>query len=330
MTGKPILRDVAEVAGVSLRTASRVLNEDPAVAATTRARVHQAMRDLRYQPDSMARSLRAGTDSTIGLIVEAIADPFFAALTGSVESTLSRSGKAVIVASTHRHADTERRAIDNMLQRRIGGMIISPVGSDHSWLADIAPSVVFVDRDTTGLQADVVKIDDRQAAFDAVAHLTRYGHRRIGYVGDTPVISTSAVRLQGYKDALTDAGIEVRAEVIRSECATPLSAAQATASLLSLDRPPTAIFSANTRCSLGVVPALHTRGRTDVALVAFGDFAMAEIVDPAVTVIEHSAEQIGKKAAERLLKRIANPHLSPQNIMVPVRMLQRGSGELRP
>jgi LacI family transcriptional regulator len=330
MTTKPILRDVAQAAGVSLRTASRVLNGDPAVAVSTRARVRQVMEDLQYQPDFVARSLRAGADSTIGVIIESIADPFFSAMTEAVESSLSQDGRSVLVASTHRDGDTERHAVGTMLQRRVGGFVIAPTDEDHSWLADIAAPVVFVDREAEGIQADVVMIDDERAAFDAVAHLIAHGHRRIGYVGDSPVVRTSAARLQGYVDALRRHRIRRSGDLIRSNCASSQSAGEATASLLQTDEPPTAIFSANTRCSLGVVPALHTHGRTDIALVGLGDFAMADALKPAVTVIDHSPVEIGNVAANRLLTRITNPGLPARRTIVPVRLIERGSGELRP
>jgi LacI family transcriptional regulator len=330
MTTKSILRDVAVAAGVSLRTASRVLNEDPAVAVVTRTRVRQAMKDLRYEPDSMARSLRAGTDSTIGLIVESIADPFFSALIEAVESSLSGHGKSVLVASTQRDGNRERRTVDHMLQRRVGGLLISPNADDHSWLGNITTSVVFVDRAARGMRADVVGIDDHQASFDAVTHLIAHGHRRIAYVGDIPEIRTSTDRLQGYVDALAAHGVEIRDELIWSECDTSQSAAQATASLLRLARPPTAIFSAGARCSLGVVPTLHTHERADVGLVGFGDFAMADTLTPAITVVDHSGVEVGKAAAARLLARIADPEQPAQHLLVPVRLIERGSGELRP
>jgi LacI family transcriptional regulator len=330
MNGRSILRDVAEAAGVSLRTASRVLNDDARVAAATRLRVQEAMRELQFQPDAMARSLRAGTDATIGLIVESVADPFFSALIEAVEAAITTDGKSVLVASTHRDTAAERRIVDRMITRRVGGLLISPTGDDHSWLAAIAAPLVFVDRAASGLAADVVGIDDHAAAVEAVSHLLAHGHRRIAYVGDTSAITTSAARLAGYRDALVAHGIGDSDQLIRSDCATGPSAAVATAALLNLDEPPTAIFSATTRCSLGVVPTLHAEGRTDIALVGFGDFAMADTLRPAVTVIDHCAHEVGRAAAARLIARIAEPNLPVEHIQIPVRLVERGSGELRP
>jgi LacI family transcriptional regulator len=330
MNGKSILRDVAEAAGVSLRTASRVLNDDHRVAAETRRRVQEAMLDLQFQPDAMARSLRAGTDATIGLIVESVADPFFSALIEAVETAATTAGLSVLVASTHRDSAAERRIVDRMLQRRVAGLLIAPTGADHSWLVRTATSVVFIDRGADGPETDLVGIDDHGAAATAVHHLISHGHRRIGYVGDTPAIATSRARLAGYRDALASHGMSVSSQLVRSDCATAPSAAAATAALLDLTDPPTAIFSAATRCSLGVVPTLHAQGRTDIALVGFGDFAMADTLRPAVTVIDHSASEVGRAAAARLLARIADPALAAEHIQIPVRLLQRGSGEQRP
>ena len=147
VSGESRLSDVAGIAGVSLRTASRVLNDDPRVAATTRERVQLAMRELSFQPNAMARSLRAGSDTTIGLIVESISDPFFAGLIDAVESAMSTHHRSVLVASTHRDPSAERTITTRMLQRRVAGLLLCPTGEDHSWLADQDVPVVLVDRD---------------------------------------------------------------------------------------------------------------------------------------------------------------------------------------
>jgi LacI family transcriptional regulator len=330
MGDKSILRDVALGAGVSLRTASRVLNDDPRVAEATRNRVRDVMRDLSYTPDLMARSLRAGTDATIGLVVESIADPFFSELAAAVESATADDGKSVLVASHHGDADQERRIIGQMLERRVSGLLLVATGGDHSWLNVARAPLVLVDRPGVGLEADVVGIDDRQAAFDAVVHLIAHGHRAIAYVGDYPHVATSAGRLTGYREAMTTHGLTVREDLVRANCPTSQEARSSMGALLAGVRPPTAVLSAATRCSLGVVPALHEHRRTDMALVGFGDFAMADMLVPAVSVVDHSAAAVGLAAAARLAQRIAEPDLAPQSVHVPVRLIQRGSGEQRP
>ena len=323
------LLDVANAAGVSLRTASRVLNDDPRVAAVTRQRVRQAMLDLSFQPDAIARSLRAGTDTAIGFVVESISDPFFADVIDAVERELSRHGRSVLVASTRRDPDWERDVVERMLQRRVAGLLLTPTGDSHAWLVPRVP-VVLVDRPAPGLSADLVEIDDYRAAFGAVAHLIAHGHRRIAYLGDTPAITTSAARLRGYRDALAGHHMQADENLVRCDCATSQDAARTVSALITAASPATAILSATTRASLGVVPALHSAGRTDIALVAFGDFPMAEILSPAVTVVDHPGHEVGRAAAARLLARLADPGLPVERIRVPARILARGSGELRP
>jgi LacI family transcriptional regulator len=325
----PRLLDVANVAGVSLRTASRVLNDDPRVAPDTRQRVRAAMDDLRFSPDAMARSLRAGTDTAIGFVVESISDPFFAGVIDAVEQEMSRDGRSVLVASTRRDEGWERDVVERMLRRRVAGLLLSPAGGRHDWLEPRVP-VVLVDRPAPGLAADIVEIDDHRAAFDAVAHLIAHGHERIAYAGDTPAIATSAARLRGYRDALREHGIAADERLVRCDCATSEAAARITSALVSDPHPPTAVLSATIRASLGVVPALHAAGRTDIALVAFGDFPMADTLRPAVTVVDHPGHEVGRVAASRLLARLAEPGLPVERIRVPARIVPRGSGELHP
>ena len=330
MSDRSILRDVAVAAGVSLRTASRVLNDDPRVAPATRERVRLAMTDLSYTPDLMARSLRGGTDATIGLVVESIADPFFSELVAAVESATSDGGKSVLVASTHGDPERERRVVSELLARRVSGLLVAPTAGDHAWLAGATAPLVAVNRPADGLQTDVVGIDDRAAAKAAVSHLVAHGHRDIAYIGDYSQVATSAARLAGYRDALAQHGIAVRDELVHADCPTAGLAGAAMSGLLAGASAPTAVFSAATRCSLGVVPALHELRRTDVALVAFGDFAMADALVPAVTVVDHNGAAIGRAAAARLARRIAQPDLAAETLHVPVRLVERGSGELRP
>lgn len=337
------LVDVASAAGVSVRTASRVLNGDHRVADATRERVRQAMADLAFEPDAMARSLRAGSDTTIGLIVESIADPFFAELVDAVEAEMAEHGRAVLVASTRRDSTQEAGVVRRLVQRRVAGLLVVPAGS-APWLGEAPVPVVLVDRppassESVGYrvggqerQVDVVAIDDRRAAFDAVTHLIEHGHRRIAYVGDSSEVPTSAERLHGYEDALHHSGLAVNDAVIAASATTSEQAAAAMQTLLDLPErvAPTAVFSATTRASIGIIPVLHAQGRTDLAMVGLGDFAMADALQPAVTVIDHSGVRLGQAAARRLVDRIADPRLPAERQQLPTPLVCRGSGELSP
>ena len=336
MTPAARLIDVADAAGVSLRTASRVLNDDHRVAAETRGRVLEAMRSLDFQPDAVARSLRAGTDVSIGFVVESIADPFFSEVIDSVETAMGRHGRPVLVASTHRDDQREQQVVQRMLHRRVAGLLLAPTSGDHSWLSPDRTPLVLIDRAAPGVRADLVDIDDRQAADDAVTHLVKHGHRRIAYVGDTSSIPTSSARLDGYRSALTRHGLSVEDDLVRPDSASSREAAQAMNDLLDLPKRPdgeapfTAVFSATTRASLGIVPVLHARSRTDVAFIGIGDFAMADALTPGVTVVDHSGAGIGVAAAGRLIERLADPGRPVEHIRLPATIIERGSGEIRP
>ena len=330
MSGANRLLDVANAAGVSLRTASRVLNDDPRVADATRQRVRQAMLELRFEPDAMARSLRAGTDTAVGFVVESIADPFFAEVIDAVELELSRHGRTVLVASTRRDPGRERELVQRMQQRRVAGLLLSPTASDHGWLDPRRVPVVLVDRPAPGLSADLVRVDDYAAAFGATEHLISRGHRDIAYAGDTPAIPTSGDRLRGYRDAMARHGLAVRDHLVSTACDSSEDAAKVVTGMITSPGGPTGILSASTRASLGIVPTLHAAGRTGIALIAFGDFPMADSLRPAVTVVGHPGTDVGREAAARLLARLAGPGEPAGTVLVPARIIERGSGELRP
>ena len=250
-------------------------------------------------------------------------------------SGLASRGQAGTDRRTPLPSSSKTAMIRRMLQRRVAALLVVPTGQRSGWLTGATCPVVLVDRGAEGATADLVDIDDRQAAFDAVTHLIRHGHERIAYLGDTVAVPTSAARLRGYRDALRAHRIEPRAELIASSATTGWSAAEAAHALVdAIDAgtsdAPTAIFSATTRASLGAVPVLHARRRTDVAFVGLGDFAMADALEPGVTVIDHSGRRIGAAAAQRLLARLAGNALPVEHIRLAAPLIERGSGELRP
>ncbi|SDZ42729.1 transcriptional regulator, LacI family [Micromonospora pattaloongensis] len=329
MTKKVVrLSDVALAAGTSAKTASRVINGDPRVSVETRQRVEEAVERLGYRVDLLARSLRRGVDDTIGVIVESIADPFFAAVISEIELAALRRGLNVIVASNRRLPNREATIVDTLQQRRVAGLIVTPHTADLSYLATTSTPVVFVDRHPKNFPADVVVFDDRGGARTAVRHLIRHGHERIAFVSDDLEIETSRNRYAGYVDALTEVGLPVRPEIVATDCAEAPAARARTSQFLDLREPPTAIFSARSETSLGVVKVLHDRGRTDIAVVSFGDFALADVLSPAITVLEHSPELLGRLAVERLFDRLDGTCGDPVNTVIPLRLVPRGSGEI--
>ena len=327
------MRDVARVAGVSAKTVSRVFNDDPHVTAETRDRVRWAMQKLNYVPSALARSFRAGADAAVGLAVPDLGDPFFAEMTSSIEIDLVERGMAVVVTSLGRGVDSERSALEALLRRQISGLIVACVSADQAYLApwQERTPMVFVDRAPKGLSGVYVIEDDLGGARQAVSHLARHGHRRVAFFGVSTHVTTTQRRLKGYRSAVADNGLADSPDLI---CIPSESADEAAAELvkrLAAPDPPTAVFSSTILCTMALVRALQRAGRTDIALVGFGDIPMAEALTPAVTVLDQDPAGLGRIAVERLVQRIENPH-GPlrRRTVLPVHLIPRGSGELPP
>ncbi|MEU8877108.1 LacI family DNA-binding transcriptional regulator [Streptomyces javensis] len=324
------MKDVAERAGVSSKTVSRVYNNDPQVTDETRQVVLDAFASLGYRLNRAARSLRVGGDHVIAMAVESVADPFFAAMTEAVERTALERGLAVLVSSIGRDAERERQVIEGLTRRQISGLLAVAVGQDQSYLApQLADTpMVFVDRGPVGVDTDTVLTDNFEAAAAGTRHLISQGHRRIAFLGDSPDVSTTRERLAGYRAAMEEAGLAVVSDLVADGCPTEHEAAGMTGRLLELREPPTAVFSSNARCSIGLVPTLHAWRRTDVAVVSFGDFPMASTLVPGITVLAQNPERIGEVAARRLLERMDDPDLPVRREVIPAELIPRGSGEL--
>ncbi|GAB3350663.1 LacI family DNA-binding transcriptional regulator [Modestobacter lapidis] len=333
MPERVTLRDVARIAAVSAKTVSRVVNGDAHVTPSTRARVQQAIADLGFQPNLVARSLRVGRTDVVGLVVESLADPFFARLTSAVEQAAHERGLAVMVSSVgNRAPERESVIVESLLVRQVAGLIVAPMAQNSAYLAGAGrrTPIVFVDRLPEGIVSDAVLVDDLAAGEMATRHLLDHGHRRIAFLGSELRNPTTRLRLAGYRRALAARGLPDDGSLVAVGAGSAREAGAAAEELLAGSRPPTAIFSSNMRCSLGLVPLLHGRGRTDVAVVSFDDFPMADSLVPAVTVIDHDPEVIGRAAAERLFRRLEDLDAPAQTVLVPFRLVPRGSGELPP
>ena len=327
------MRDVARVAGVSAKTVSRVFNDDPHVTEETRERVRWAMQKLNYVPNMLARSFRAGADAAVGLAVPDIGDPFFAEMTSSIEVDLVGRGMAVVVTSLGRGVESERPALEALLRRQISGLIVACVSADQAYLApwQERTPMVFVDRAPRGLSGVSVIEDDLGGAREAVTHLASHGHRRVAFFGVSTPVMTTHRRLKGYRSAVAENGLDDSPDLV---CTPSESADEAAAEMVKrLEAPnaPTAVFSCNILCTMALVLALQRAGRTDVALVGFGDFPMAAALAPAVTVLDQDPAGLGRIAVERLIQRIEDPDAPlRRRTVLPVHLIPRGSGELPP
>ncbi|MFE5406327.1 LacI family DNA-binding transcriptional regulator [Streptomyces sp. NPDC056580] len=329
---RPTLADVAREVGVSAKTVSRVLNEDGPVSAQTREQVLAAVAKLGFQPNLMARNIRVGgPDTTIGLIIPDLANPFFGAVARAIEDTLRERGLTLLVGSSADDPDRERALTDKFLARRVSILIVVPsVGADHSHLKShraVGLPVVFLDRPGVGLTTDSIVSSNRAGAHDGVAHLIAHRHRRIGFIGDLPLkLYTRRERLAGYRSALQEAGIPYDRSLV-TNAHDQQGAEVATSELLDLADPPTALFAGNNIVAMGIVAELARSKRKHVAVVAFDDVSLAGVLEPALTVVAQDPEEIGRTAATTALARLDGDRTRARTLTVPTRLIVRGSGE---
>ncbi|MEU2870641.1 LacI family DNA-binding transcriptional regulator [Streptomyces olivoreticuli] len=326
------MKDVAARAGVGLKTVSRVVNGEPGVTPDTERRVQDAITALGFRRNDSARILRKGRTASIGLVLEDLADPFYAPLNRAVEEVARAHGALLINGSSAEDPDREQELALAFCARRVDGLIIIPAGDDHRYLEpEIAAGIatVFVDRPAGRTAADVVLSDSFGGARDGVAHLVTHGHRRIGFIGDQPHIHTATERLRGYRAAMQAAGLPVDESWVSLGPTAPERVRAAAEAMLSGPRPVTALFAGNNRVTVTAVRVIAAAARP-VALVGFDDFELADLLSPGVTVVAQDAARLGRTAAERLFRRLDGVVEAPRRVELPTRLIVRGSGELPP
>ncbi len=330
------MRHVAALAGVGLKTVSRVINEEPNVSAATIARVMDAATRLNYQPNLHAGNLRRADRKTftLGLVVGSVANPFAGALHRAVEDAARERGTAVFASSLDDDPHRERGIVDALLRRRVDGLILTTVTKSQSYLLpeqEHGTPLVFVDRAPVGIVADAVISDNAAGAATATRHLLDHGHRRIAYFGDRQDIQTAGERKRGFLEQMAAAGIAADELSIVEELHDAESARVAALEIFDSAAPPTAIFGSQNLVTIGLIRALRERRlQHSIALVGFDDFVLADMMEPGITVVAQDPARIGAIAAERIFARLDGDTTQEETYVVPTRMIVRGSGEIRP
>ncbi|WEG08042.1 LacI family DNA-binding transcriptional regulator [Microbacterium horticulturae] len=325
------LADVAKLAGVSAKTVSRVYAQRDRVSAETVERVLSAAKRLRFRPNSLARSLRRGGPSkTIGFIMGELLNPFYYGIAAGIERELAAHGSPLIVATTDDSPDGEEHVADALLAQRVGALLMIPVGDDQSYLEgerQLGTPVIAIDRPARNLVADAIVLENRTGTHTATASLIVHGHRDIAYVCNPASVYTQLERVQGYRDALRDAGLPVdgRHEVLLDDMSIPLE--DTVRELLCAREAPTAIVAGNNRACVAALRAM--RGlRHPPALIGFDDFDTADVLG--VSVIAHDPVEMGRAAARLALERMADPAGFTTRVELPTWLIRRGSGERPP
>ncbi len=325
------MKDVAATAGVGLKTVSRVVNGEAGVTPDMVARVQAAIAELGFRRNDSARLLRKGRTASVGLLLEDIADPFSGQLSRAVEEVARAHGSLLFTGSSGEDARHEQELALAFCARRVDGLVVVPAGGDHRYLLpELAAGIaaVFVDRPARLIDADAVLTDNAGGARDGVAHLVRQGHRRIAFLGDLPHIHTASERLRGYREAMADAGLPVDEAWVAMAPTDPAAVAASLDRVTGGSEPVTAVLSGNNRITLGVLrrlPALSPRP----ALVGFDDLELADLLTPGLTVVAQDPAALGRAAADLLFRRLAGDDAPPRRIVLPARLIPRGSGEIR-
>jgi LacI family transcriptional regulator len=321
---RPTMRHVADMAGVSLKTVSRVINAEAGVTPATAERVTAAIAELGFERNDLAASLRHGrSSSTLGLVIEDVANPFYSAIAQAVEAAARDRGFLLITASAREDAERERELVSALLRRRVDALLIVPAGPDHRYLA-ASSRAVFLDRPPLGIEADTVLLDDHGGARSAVEHLIAQGHTRIACVADDSELYTMRQRIAGYREALAAAGLAEDPALLQTGNSDVAGARAAVERLLQMPEKPTALFTANNRNTIGALHAL-AGAPNPVALAGFDDFELADLLG--TTVVRADPWKLGEQGAALAFARLDGDDGPPRTVTIPTQLVQRGSGE---
>jgi LacI family transcriptional regulator len=324
---RPTMVDVAARAGVSIKTVSRVINAEPSVSPELIERVLAAVTDLGFRRNDVARTLRSSEVSrTIGLLIEEIANPFYAAIAGVAAEIAAAHDTLLIIVSSEEDPARERAVLLNLCQRRVDGLLVVPAGQDHSYLrqeAQMGIPAVFLDRPPGQLLADTVLVDNRGGAQAAVQQLLGQGHRRIGILLDSLSVFTMRERLAGAQEAMTLAGVRYDEALVRHDVRTPDDASRAVTGMLDHTDPPTAFFCLNNRITVGALWGLYALGSA-AGLVGFDDFELAHLMPRPFQVVAYDPGELARIGTEQLFARIAGDQSWPVTRTLATRLLDRG------
>jgi LacI family transcriptional regulator len=333
----PTLSEVAKKAGVGTTTVSRVINGVEHVEPKTLARVEEAIKALGYMPNQAARVLKGHRTRTIGFVIPSIADSFFSNCAEVLQAIARSHNFLVIVLTTQNDANTERDAVNILMQHRVDGFVIAPANSKsenlRSLLQRISVPIVALDRPVAGSIVPSVVANNFEGAQDATRHLIGHGYKRIACLTGETNLYTIGERVRGYRDAIESAGLDVMLETSIHDYE---SVERAIKKLFGGSHPPEAIFTLKNSTTIDTFEAMQRLGISvpgDVALIGYDDFQLAGTVRPAITVIEQPIFELGHAAAELLFDRMlstsataaASTSGSPQQVLLKTRLIRRAS-----
>lgn len=326
------IQDVAKLAGVTSMTVSRVINDSGYVKKETRERVEAAIAELNYVPNLLGQSLRFKQTKTIGLLIPDISDPYWVTVIRGVERAASEIGYQVILCDSHTSETKEMDHLENLIKRQIDGILIAPIRNKPEPIDYVQKQgipIVVIGYPMPAIDVDIVRCDTEEAAYNIVRLLLDLGHRRVAILSGPIDIVTAVDRVNGYKRALSDAGIPADDELIQYGHFFPEMGFEMAQKMLAINPCPTAVVTANNLIAIGAAKAFYNAGvriPEDISLVTF-DGPMPELViDPFFTMVSQPGREIGKQATDLLLRRlIDNDSFDCQEIILPTEILTYSS-----
>lgn len=324
------IKKVAERAKVSTATVSHVINQTRFVSESTKKRVYQAMEELDYFPNSVARSLRSKKSKNVGIVIPMVKNsaPFFMEVAQGLENTLQQSDYSLLIGNTNEDPENEKRQIRMFCSQQIDGLVIASSYKDKGFLRDVLPKnipVVFVDRFPLGIQSNYVVSDGRTGTLNAIELLITKGHRKIGFIGENK-LTTGVERFKGYKDALLNVGIDQ--SLIRFGTPNFDSGYSLAKELVNTQKDLTALFFATNAMLMGGFCFLKDSGvkiPEEIAIIGFDDYDWTKLTTPSITVVKQRPYELGAKAATILLEKIQNVGEKIKQHCLPTELILRDS-----
>ncbi|MBN1658826.1 MAG: LacI family DNA-binding transcriptional regulator [Anaerolineae bacterium] len=332
MQSRPTIIDVAAKAGVSRQTVSRVINNKGEVSDTTRDRVLEAIDELGYRPNAAARSMVMGRTCTLGCISPSLTDYTFANIIDSAQAEARRLGYFVLASSARTEQEVEP-LLEEMLHRQVDGLLVLNPHADRRYeyflpLVEAGMAVVYLNNTPRGECVSAVRCDDRDGGYQATRHLLDLGHTAIATILGPSNEECTFDRLEGYRQALADAGLTDVPELKMQGDWSATSGYEAMQRVLQAGPVFSALFAQNDQMAVGAIRALREEKRRvpeDVSIVGFDDIPLASYFDPPLTTLRQPMQESGRQAARLLVETIHNPGRAPEQIAIPARLVVRAS-----
>lgn len=324
------IKDIAEAAGVSTATVSRVLSGKTNVSHGVREKVLKIVAKANYKPDRAAQMLRSRKSQNLGLIVADIQSPFFASVARAVEDVAQKNNYNVILCNTDENHEKERMYLEMMQSENVAGIILSPtlrLSQNFELTKFYLSPMVVIDRQIQGMPTDMVLIDNKLAAIELTRHIISYGYKRIAALfGNSS--TTGSERRAGFEAAVHEAGIAEENIIIKTIPAKEPAAHEAVSELLESNNPPEAIITSNGLLGAGAFRAIRDKELPipqSVAFATFDESIWTPMTRPAITVIAQPTYSIGQTACEMLIKRIEDPQRPTRKVVLESKLIVRQS-----